>query len=105
MDLANGRFRKALLWGAKLAALVSNPIGATWSKAAKRMEPAIEAHWSSTKGIYMELAGQRELDSAVHLGILYGDSEDGYLPVNGARTQSTVAVLVDAFSNGYYKVF
>ncbi len=47
----------------------------------------------------MEVPNTRPLDSAVHLGILYGHMGDQFLDPSTAEAQSSIAVLVDSFAN------
>lgn len=97
--------RKSLIWASKLAtALGDSDSAAAYLATAKSMETTLMNHWNAQTGIIMELAGTRPLDSAVHLGLLYGNTEDGFLAPSDPKAQSSVAVLIDAFSNGYYKI-
>lgn len=97
--------RKALLWAAQLATVLGDSASAAkYQSTAKGMEPTLEAHWNAQTGIIMELEGTRPLDSAVHLGLLYGNTFDGFLSLSDPRSQSSVSALLQAFSNGYYHI-
>lgn len=91
--------RKAFILGAALATTFGDSGRASQlSAAATAVAADIDAnHWNQAAGIIMEVPQTRELDSAVHLGILYGHLNDGYLDPGTPKVQSSVAVLVDAF--------
>jgi len=97
--------RKGLVWGARFADLIGESAAASaWRATAKAMESSIEAHWNahSTWGaIYMELAGQREMDSAVHLGVLYGNTGDGFVAPSSDKVQSSAAAYVRSMTGSY----
>lgn len=98
--------RKGLLVGAQLADhFKDSSLAASYRATASDIEKDILAtHWSSDKGLIMEIPNQRELDSAVHLGFLYGYAGDDFLSFTSKEVLSSVAALVSAFSNGYFKI-
>jgi glucoamylase len=97
--------RKSLLWGAKFATLIGeSSAAAAYTATAKSMEASIEAHWnpnSTWGGIYMELAGQREMDSAIHLGVLYGNTGDGFISPSTEKAQSSVSNYIKSMTGSY----
>jgi len=98
--------RKAMLLGAQLAANMSDSgAAAQYLSVAKRIEADIDAvHWSQAKGLIMEIPNDRELDSAVHLGVLYGHMNDGFYDPSTPKVQSSVSKYVDAFSGDYFQI-
>lgn len=95
--------RKGLVWGAKFATLIGETGAAlAYAATAKTMEASIEAHWnpnSSWGAIYMEMAGQREMDSAIYLGILYGNTGDGFISPSSDKAQSSMAAYIASMTD------
>jgi glucoamylase len=98
--------RRGLLEGAKLAdTLGDSAASAQYRKvAAEIAQDILTNHWNGEKGIFMELPNTRELDSATHLGLIYGDFEDGFLDATNEKVQSSISVLIDSFSNNYFQI-
>jgi hypothetical protein len=73
-------YRHACILGSQLALFFKDAdFAATLNATARAIEANINSvHWSDSKGYVMEIPAQRELDSAVHLAFLYGDSGDGF---------------------------
>jgi glucoamylase len=98
--------RKGLLWGAKFATLLGKSADATaYTATAKTMESSIESHWepnSKYGAIYAELKETREMDSAIHLGILYGLSGDGFIAPSTDKAQSSVANYLKSMTSDSY---
>lgn len=95
-----------------MAAEVGKLIGDDASTVQKYADTALQlqadilaTHWNSGKNLLMEVPGQRELDSATHLGVLYGYLDDSFLDPADTRVQSSVAHLVDTFSSYNYPDF
>jgi glucoamylase len=99
--------RRALYLGAQIAtALGDNGAAQSYSSTAKQIEDDINnKHWNSQTGVVMEIPQQRELDSAMHLAVLYGNNGDGFYSPSYERVQSSVAVLIDTFSSSKYPDF
>eukprot|EP00475_Leptophrys_vorax_P045008 TRINITY_DN922_c0_g1_i1.p1 TRINITY_DN922_c0_g1~~TRINITY_DN922_c0_g1_i1.p1 ORF type:complete len:621 (-),score=167.52 TRINITY_DN922_c0_g1_i1:85-1947(-) len=97
--------RRALLEGATLATTLGDSGAATYYKSvAASIEKDIMAnHWSASKGILMEVPNTRELDSASHLAVLYGDAGDGFLSASSQEVQSSVSVLINSFKT-YFQI-
>jgi len=100
-------YRHACILGSQLALFFKDTdFAATLNATARAIESNINSvHWSDSKGYIMEIPSQRELDSAVHLAFLYGDSGDGFYTPGSARAQSSVAKFVAAFSPSAYPTF
>ena len=99
--------RRALYLGAQIATACGDEGSASsYASTAKDIEADINAkHWDSQKGIVMEIPNQRPLDSAVHLGVLYGNNGDGFYSPSSERVQSSVAFLIRTFSSSNYPDF
>ena len=97
--------RLALLMGAELATEFGNTTAATlYTSTAKAIEANIlSVHWNPSQGIIMEVPNIRPLDSATHLGVLYGYAGDGFLACSSEKVQSSVGVLVSSFAS--YSLF
>jgi glucoamylase len=95
--------RKALIEGAVLAdSLGDHSAASQYRSVVKLIESDITMnHWNQSSKILMEVPFIRELDSATHLAILYGDTSDGFLSSSSDRVQSSVAVLINSFKNYY----
>jgi len=93
--------RRAFLLGAQLATTFGDSDRAnTLTTAAAAVQADIQAnHWSASQGIIMEVPQTRPLDSAVHLGVLYGHMGDGFLDPASAEVQSSVNVLINSFKS------
>jgi hypothetical protein len=100
-------YRHACILGAKLASYFNDSdFAAALNATARSIEQNINSmHWSDAKGYVMEIPNQRELDSAVHLAFLYGDSGDGFLTPGSSRAQSSVGKFMAAFSPSAYPTF
>ena len=100
-------YRHACILGAQLASYFKDSdFAATLNATARSIEDNINSvHWSDTKGYIMEIPNQRELDSAVHLAFLYGDSGDGFYTPGSPRAQSSVGKFMAAFSPSAYPTF
>jgi len=100
-------YRHACHLGAQLALYFKDSDFATTLNAtARSIEDNINSiHWSDSKGYVMEIPNQRELDSAVHLAFLYGDSGDGFYTPGSPRAQSSVGKFMAAFSSSSYPTF
>lgn len=92
--------RKALLVASDLATKLGDSSSASsWKATAATIQSNIQStHWNGK--IIMEVPSTRELDSATHLGVLYGTMDDGFLDPSSSEVQSSVAALVTAFE-GY----
>jgi glucoamylase len=92
--------RRALIEGAKLAQTIGDPFAAQYyNKVANQIQVDIMAnHWDASAGLLKEVPVKRDLDSATHLGTLYGDAEDGFLGADTDYVQSSVAILIDNYS-------
>jgi glucoamylase len=99
--------RRALFLGAQIAtALGDTSSASSYASTAKSIEDNINSnHWDANKGLIMEIPNQRPLDSAVHLGVLYGNNGDGFYSPSSERVQSSVAVLMNTFSSNNYPDF
>ena len=99
--------RRALYLGAQIAtALGDTSSASSYASTAKSIEDNINSnHWDANKGLIMEIPNQRPLDSAVHLGVLYGNNGDGFYSPSSERVQSSVAVLMNTFSSSNYPDF
>ena len=93
--------RLALIMGAELATEFGNTTAATlYTNTAKAIAAnIISVHWNAAKGIIMEVPNIRELDSATHLGVLYGYAGDDFLGAASEKVQSSVSVLVSSFAS------
>jgi glucoamylase len=91
--------RRALLDGAKLAQTIGDPFAAQYyNKVAGQIQQDIMSnHWDQANGLLKEVPIKRDLDSATHLGTIYGDAEDGFLAADTDYVQSSVAVLIDNY--------
>jgi len=99
--------RHACILGSQLALVFKDSdFAATLNATARSIESNINnVHWSDAKGYIMEIPNQRELDSAVHLAFLYGDSGDGFYTPGSPRAQSSVGKFMAAFSPSAYPTF
>ena len=99
--------RHACILGSQLALVFKDSdFAATLNATARSIESNINnVHWSDAKGYIMEIPHQRELDSAVHLAFLYGDSGDGFYTPGSPRAQSSVGKFMAAFSPSAYPTF
>jgi len=96
--------RHALVAGAELAdALGDHEAADSWRNAVGPLSDSIQKHWNEGSKFYEE-ASERPLDSAVHLGILYGDAGDGFLSASSERAQSSAAALWDYFIGDVYPI-
>jgi glucoamylase len=102
--------RRALLEGASLAALLGDTGAADWyHKQAKLIETDLLAHWDAQKGIIVETIHRdggadyksSGLDAGVILGVLEGDTGDGFLSASDSRVLATARAIQKAFQSAY----
>ncbi len=101
--------RKALLAGAKLSQESGNFQRALFYKnEAKSLEVEIEKHWNSGRGYITVTVDQSNmryknsgLDSSVILGVLMGNTRDGFFAPEDDRVLDTALALENAFRRIY----
>ena len=97
--------RKALLEGSNLAQeLGDSPRALFYRNEAKSLEAEIEKHWNAGRGYIMPTVDQTNmryknsgLDSSVILGVLMGNTHDGFFAPTDDRVLETVLALEKAF--------
>lgn len=95
--------RKALVLGAALAnALGDSGAGTFYKQQASAMEDPIRKHWNAGTGVIMATTPPHpgpqkynEIDSAVHLGVLYGYAGDDFFGYDSDQVTSSVAKYQD----------
>ncbi len=102
--------RKALVEGAKLARALNDHLAADWySKQVLEIEKRILQFWDHQKGHFVATQNRVEgvhykdsnLDTAVILGLLHGQTDDKFLKFSDARVLMTIEKLVHAFKKEY----
>jgi glucoamylase len=101
--------RKALLDGANLANRLTDGKAADWyGEQAKALEVEINKHWRNDLKILLETLGRdggidykTGLDSATILGVLMGDTHDGFFPIYDDRALATSLALKNTFRSLY----
>mmetsp|Transcript_12667 Transcript_12667/g.20285 ORF Transcript_12667/g.20285 Transcript_12667/m.20285 type:complete len:472 (-) Transcript_12667:170-1585(-) len=105
--------RKALAMGARLATALGDDGAATYYKQqVSAIEGPIKAHWDSQNGVIKATMAPHpgpqkymELDSAIHLGVLYGYDDDGFYAPNDPQVLSSVAKLKEVmYTDGMYPI-
>ncbi|GAB5354373.1 hypothetical protein AAMO2058_000113300 [Amorphochlora amoebiformis] len=105
--------RKALVIGAQLANRLGDTGAGTYYQAqAKSMEPSIQAFWDASSGVIKATMTPHggpqkylDLDSAVHLGVLYGYADDGFFSYTDSKVLSSVGKLKEVmYSDGMYPI-
>lgn len=102
--------RKAMIEGAKLARSLGDPYAADWySKQAIEIEKSILNFWDHSKGHFVATQNRVEgldykhsdLDIAVVLGLLHGQTDDNFLNFSDVRVLMTIEKLIYAFQQEY----
>lgn len=102
--------RKALVEGAKLADRMGDGAAASWYREqGELLSKEIAHHWNDQKG-YLDTTLDRDggadykysnLDASAILGILHGDTYDGFFPVQDPRSVATAYKLIQTFQDLY----
>lgn len=102
--------RRALLEGAWLADRLGDPLAAGWYRVqARNLESLIQRHWDAGKGQINATVDRdgginykaSNIDSAVVLGVLLGETEDGFFSTHDDRVEATVIKMERAFQALY----
>lgn len=102
--------RRALIEGARLANRLDDKRASTWYLAQSRqIEAELEKFFDQSLGYFVptlnRVAGAdykvSQLDTAVLLGLLHGDLNDGFLPWHDKRVLATIEKLIGSFSALY----
>lgn len=102
--------RKALVEGAKLARLLGDVHAAKWyAKQVGEIEKSILKFWDNKKGHFVATQNRVEgldyknsdLDIAVILGLLHGQTDDAFLRFSDVRVLMTMEKLIHAFQQEY----
>lgn len=101
--------RKALIQGAALANQLGDFAAATfYLDQAKKIETAIEAFWNSKLGLIVPTLNYQKgpqkpknIDSSVILGILHGQTRDGFLKYSDPKVLSTFRKHIEEFKKLY----
>lgn len=102
--------RKTLVEGAKLAKLLGDQGAADWyTQEAKEIEKGILAFWDPLKGHFVATLNRMEglsykhsnIDTAVILGLLHGQTDDHFLKFSDPRVQATMDKIISAFKHEY----
>lgn len=102
--------RKAMVEGARLARLLGDTGAADWyTQEAKEIEKSLMNFWDPVKAHFVATLNrvegldykQSNLDTAVILGLLHGQTNDNFLQFSDPKVQATMDKLIDAFRNEY----
>ncbi len=101
--------RRALKDGARLAAFLGDQGAASWYNAqAKFLEAEILMHWDSNRKFLVATLDRDGgidykggLDASIVLGVLHGNTQDGFLSASDSRVVATVQKLEDTFQQIY----
>ena len=101
--------RKALIEGAKLADRLNDHAAATFYRAeAAAIARALEHHWDPGVGLIRAtlnrgegVAKEHDLDTAVVLGLLHGQTNDGVFALTDPRVLASVAKMSKVFADLY----
>lgn len=102
--------RRALLEGSTLAHKLGDHGAAEWYfKQGKEIEIKLQKFWDPKRGFivatFNRVAGldykSSNIDTAIIVGLLYGDMKDGFFSWNDKRVVATIEKIIAAFSNIY----
>jgi glucoamylase len=102
--------RKALIEGAILADRMGDFAAAGWYRLqANQLEDAIDKHWSQNRGYLLETLDRMYgsvykdsgLDVAVLLGVIHGNTHDGFYDITSDRVLATAYALRESFQKIY----